>query len=199
MKLLELFCGTKSVGKIFEESFEVTSVDILQKWDPTICSDILDFDYKQFPVGYFDVIWASPPCTTFSTAKFTNIGRNGLTYEKCMEDIEKYGLPPLNKTLEIIDYLQPKIWLIENPRDGKMRHYIDRPYTDTAYCRYGFNYRKRTRIWNNLDLKLLECNHKGQHTNTLSMRRGGFSKEQKYVIPPDLVKSIYDQVLEVFH
>ena len=27
----------------------------------------------------------------------------------------------------------------------------DLPYFDTDYCKFGFNYRKRTRLWTNLD------------------------------------------------
>ncbi len=48
MKLLELFKGTGSVGKVFKELYpngDVVSVDILKKYSPTFCGDIMDFDY----------------------------------------------------------------------------------------------------------------------------------------------------------
>jgi hypothetical protein len=67
MRLLELFSGTGSVRKAVGETFdEVVSIDILQKFNPTECCDILNWDYKKYPVGYFDAIWASPPCTEYS-------------------------------------------------------------------------------------------------------------------------------------
>ena len=48
MKLLEIFCGTKSIGKVFEKNgWEVYSVDLEERFEPTECVDILDFDYKK--------------------------------------------------------------------------------------------------------------------------------------------------------
>jgi site-specific DNA-cytosine methylase len=72
MRLLELFSGTGSIGVAFEKrGFEVISVDIDPKSNPTFCCDILEFDYRQFPPGHFDVVWASPPCTMYSRARTT--------------------------------------------------------------------------------------------------------------------------------
>ena len=58
--LLELCCGTKSVGKVFERSFEVISVDNTPKWRPTHLVDIMDWDYKVLgPPGTFEFLWSS--------------------------------------------------------------------------------------------------------------------------------------------
>ena len=66
------------------------------------------------------------------------------------------------RTLEIIDYLSPKYFLIENPQSGLLKHQPviqGRRYNDLDYCRYGLPYRKRTRIWNNLTtFEPLLCN-----------------------------------------
>ena len=150
MKLLELFSGTKSVGKVAENlGYEVISLDLK---NADINCDILDWDYTTYPVGYFDVIWASPPCNTFSRLRESNIGRNGYTKESIQSDIENIGLPVLRKTEEIITYFQPKYYFIENPQSGRMKEYItDKPYYDVDYCKYSdWGYRKRTRIWTNL-------------------------------------------------
>jgi len=62
------------------------------------------------------------------------------------------GVPILRKTEEIIAYFQPKFYFIENPDSGAMKQFItDRPFYVVDYCRYGFPYRKRTRIWTNLE------------------------------------------------
>ena len=67
MKSLDLFCGTKSFSKVAEEKgFECTTLDILEKFNPTICCDLMDWDYTQYKPGDFDIVWASPPCTDYS-------------------------------------------------------------------------------------------------------------------------------------
>mgnify|MGYP000213327476 CR=1 FL=1 len=67
MKLLELFSGTGSVGNVARSlGFDVISLDLK---NADINTDILDWDYTIYPVGYFDVVWASPPCTEYSKAK----------------------------------------------------------------------------------------------------------------------------------
>ena len=67
MKSLDLFCGTKSFSKVAEKKgYECTTLDILEKFNPTICCDLMDWDYKENPPSYYDVIWASPNCQTYS-------------------------------------------------------------------------------------------------------------------------------------
>ena len=66
MKLLELFCGTKSVGKVAEKlDIDTVSLDILPKFNPDVCCNIMYFDYLKtaHPEGHFDFIWASLSCT----------------------------------------------------------------------------------------------------------------------------------------
>ena len=65
MRLLELFSGTGSVGNVASDmGFEVISVD--RDLPATHKCDIMDWNCKQYPPNYFDVLWMSPPFTEYS-------------------------------------------------------------------------------------------------------------------------------------
>jgi len=204
--LLEICCGTKSIGKVFERNgWNVISLDIDQKWCPTICSDILSWDYKSaYPPFYFDYIWASPPCQTFSTGRNIMINKKGWSRERIYNDMVNIGLPPVQRTLEIIRYFKPKCFTIENPQSGKLKNFLDLPYSDCSYCQYGLPYRKNTRLWNNIKLKLEKCKCKGIHQASVmgnkntprDVQERRQKTEELYIIPPLLVESIYEQVME---
>ena len=156
MKLLELFSGTKSVGNVAEQlGYEVVSLDLK---DADINCNILDWDYTIYPTGYFDVIWASPPCDTFSILRKCWTERYGHTVETMQTDIDNIGLPILRRTEDVINYFNPTYYFIENPQTGSMKESIDKPYYDVDYCKYAdWGYRKRTRVWTNLIGLHQEC------------------------------------------
>ena len=140
MRALVLCSGTGSVDRAFErKGWEVTSVDWLAKFRPTLCVDITQWDYRAaFPKDHFQFVWASPACTHFSLARTTGGPR----------DIE--GATALVKgCLEIAAYFGCE-WCLENPATGLLRRQPlmqGLAWTDTCYCKYGFDYRKHTRLW----------------------------------------------------
>ena len=72
-KMLDLFCGTGSWDAPFRKlNWEVHTLDINPRFKPTMCCDLMNWDFEKFEPGYFDVIVASPPCQLFSHA---NTGR----------------------------------------------------------------------------------------------------------------------------
>ena len=139
MRLLELFSGTKSVGKVAEQlGYEVISL-YLKNAD--INTDILHWDYTTYEPKHFQVIWASPPCTEYSRALATRTRNISSANQVVL------------KTLEIIEYLNPDYYIIENPQTGFLKEQTfmyGLPYKDIDYCKYGMQYRKRTRLWNNV-------------------------------------------------
>lgn len=141
-RLLELFKGTGSVGRVFAANgFHVTSVDMVPRWRPTIRRNILYWNYRRhFRPGHFDVIWASPPCTEFSVAKTTGPPRN-----------LRLANAIVRRTLQIIRYLRPRHWFLENPQTGLLkdqRQMRGLSFVDVDYCRFSdWGYRKPTRVW----------------------------------------------------
>lgn len=152
MRILELFSGTGSVGKVAQQlGWDVVAVDISDELGHVdILVDIMKWDYKTYPPKHFDIIWGSPPCATFSILQYCTVGRNGRTKEGIVQKMHSVGVPVLMKLLEIIMYFQPSFWFIENPKTGRMKEFLSLPYYDVDYCRYGYNYKKPTRIWTNV-------------------------------------------------
>ena len=63
MKLLELFAGTGSIGKV-ARILGIETVSLDRDMEADIRIDIMDWDYQSaYEPGHFDIIWASPPCT----------------------------------------------------------------------------------------------------------------------------------------
>ena len=148
VRALDLFSGTHSFSKVAKDlGYECVSLDISPKYNPDIVCDILEFDYKIWPVGYFDFIWASPPCTLFSVAAahmFTEQQRN--------ERFER-GKAVAQRALEIVEYLKPKRFVFENPLSSaiwKQGIFDHIPKKKVSYCMYDFPYRKNTMLATNV-------------------------------------------------
>ena len=76
MKVLELFAGTRSIGKAFEaRGHEVYSVEWNKDFEGiSLYADISTLTAEQIiaEFGRPDVIWASPDCSTFSMAAISH-------------------------------------------------------------------------------------------------------------------------------
>ena len=200
MRVLELFKGTGSIGKYINKAhpeWEVISLDILSKYNPTICIDIIDWDYKVYEPGYFDIIWASPECKVYCNLQGSLLkqkwGNNEedqkANLEKARRNNDKYVL----RALEIIEYFKPSKWFIENPWNSNMKTIPELnqlPSYRFDYCRFGFPYQKPTRIWSNKILENMKCNCKKGHEYQLCM--SNHFKDRKNH-RPDKSKSIRDR------
>ncbi len=107
----------------YADIMEVTAQDIIEKF------------------GKPDVIWASPPCTSYSIAAISHHReKNPITGNlDPVSDFAKLSDNLVQHTIELIRELQPKYWFIENPRGGlrKMTFMKDLPRYTVTYCQYG--------------------------------------------------------------
>jgi len=158
MRILELYSGTKAISKSFaSHDWETLTIDNNPNLKPDICIDMLDFDISILPKEWHhpDVIWASPPCTTFSVCTIARHWHNG----KCNSSRGFTGLALVMKAIEIIRQLRPKFYFIENPR-GMLRNQwfmLDFPRHSVTYCQYGEKYQKPTDIWTNANFQAKRC------------------------------------------
>ena len=194
---LFLCSGTGSVGEPFRErGWEVTDVDWDGRFGAEVQTDITTWDYKaMFELGHFDAIWASPDCTQYSKAR---------ARAKTPQDFETAD-NFVQACHDIIEYLKPRIWLIENPDAGylKTRTVVEGlPYVRIDYCMYGAPYRKRTRIWTNCTTwkpKLCARSHVINGKHMCQAQHGPskgyktcFSKDQLHRLPKALCQEIFD-------
>ena len=203
-RALDLFCGTKSAARVLEShGFQVETVDSDPKRDPSHCVDVMSWDYRAvYPPGHFDIVVAAPPCTEYSVA--LNGGR-----ARCLEEADAI----VRKTLEIIEYLQPKRWWLETPRTGLLarRDFMSQyPFVDCDHCQFeDTGYQKPTRFFGSSHLAELApvlCDFKTclglvfpekgssrampHHRNRMGGNGGSAKKEVAYHIPSAMVEYV---------
>jgi hypothetical protein len=212
MKVLELFAGSRSFSKVAETLGHKVYTTDNQDFEAIdqVC-DIFDFDINKIPYEP-DIIWASPPCTSFSVA---SIGRHWNKDHTPKTEKAELGVAIVKKTIEIINYLKPKYWFIENPR-GKLRKLDfmqDFNRATVCYCKYGDTRMKPTDIWTNFlyhpDLWVgwkpremcfngnKNCHHepapRGSQTGTQGLK-GDYLRSQ---IPAELFIDIFNDIKKI--
>ena len=158
MRVLELFAGTRSIGKAFERAgHEVYSIE----WDKNFenidwyedigkitAQDIIE------RFGKPDVIWASPDCSSFSIAAISHHRRKNPETGNLdpVSDYAKFCDKVDQNVLKLIKDLNPTYYWIENPVGGlrKMTWMQDIPYRyTTTYCQWGEKRMKPTDLFTN--------------------------------------------------
>lgn len=157
MKVLELFCGTKSISNAFKErGHEVFTVDWQKDFEPTLCADIMTLTVEgilQLCGGKPDVIWASPDCTTYSIAGHRSHRVKNEETGECVP-VSEYAVfcDAVNRhVIELIEAIRPKVYFIENPMGmfRKMRFIQGIPRYTVTYCQYDYPFMKPTDIFTN--------------------------------------------------
>ena len=146
MNILELFAGSRSIGKVAEKrGHNIFSIDLHNFNGIDLAKDIEFVTPKDIPFKP-DMIWASPPCTTYSIA--------GIHFHRPLEaPMSEFAIKSdrlVKKTLELINYYNC-IYYIENPRGllRKQKFMEGIPRTTVWYCKYGDTSAKPTDIFSN--------------------------------------------------
>lgn len=157
MKVLELFAGTRSIGKAFEKhGHEVYSIewnkdfdniDWYEDIDKITAQDIID------RFGHPDVIWASPDCTSYSLAAISHHRTKNKETGNLdpITDYAKFCDKVNAHVIDLIHELNPNYFFIENPRGGlcNMTFMQGIPKYLVTYCQYGDTRMKPTHIFTN--------------------------------------------------
>ena len=201
MNTLELFAGSRSFSKVAEQLGHRVYTSDNQDFEKIdqVC-DIFNFDVNKLPYAP-DVVWTSPPCTSFSVA---SIGHHWNKDNTPKTEKAELGVAIVKKTIEIIEQLRPKYWFIENPR-GKLRKLDfmqDFQRKTVTYCSYGDMRMKPTDIWTNFNFATRpmcfngnkDCHHepapRGSKTGTQGLK-GDYLRSQ---IPPALFEDIFKEI-----
>jgi hypothetical protein len=208
LKLVELFAGSRCVGKAGEElGMKVFSAD----WQPF---DNIDFvgDIENMKINDVpfvpDVVWASPDCTTYTIAAIST-HRNGTEpkseYAKKCDQVNRHFISLIKQWLEKNPNLK---FYIENPRGmlRKMPFMQEFKRHTVWYCQYGDDRAKPTDIWTNNDEWLprpmchngnKNCHHqpapRGSKTGTQG-RKGSYNRS---MIPHQLCIEALSAVVKI--
>ena len=207
MNILELFAGSRSVGKVAEElGHKVFSVDVKDFEGINLVKDIEFLEKKDIPFKP-NFIWASPPCTTYSV--MTGVHRDKITKEPWTDFAEKSDRL-VKKTLKIIKEFNC-IYFIENPRGSlrKMDFMLGLPRTTIWYCKYGDKRAKPTDLWSNNIYSLFntkgfipktcfnnnkKCQHEPSPRGSRTGTQGLKNNYERSKIPPLLCKEIIQSI-----
>ena len=207
MKVLELFAGSRSFSKVAEGMGMETHTTDFKDFEgiDQVC-DIFDFDYER--VGFIpDIIWASPPCRTFSVASISKHWTGGIrAYKPKTEDAE-HGLRMIIKMKEIISHYtelnNDLYFIIENPR-GLLRKMPEMKIYNLEretvwYCQYGDTRAKPTDIWTN-DMSWIPrlkcrngntiCHHEPAPRGSKTGTQGLKGNYERSIVPKELCEEI---------
>jgi len=152
---IDLCSGRGGFSQAFVQAgWEVVTVDIESKFNPTICADVTALSAekieeatakKSFAAYDRIIVLASPPCERFSLACRT-WPKKGV--QKAMETV--------GACLELIAEIKPNYWVLENPK-ARLRWFLGTPKGTIRLSDYGTPYLKPTDYWGNVPLPFLKA------------------------------------------
>lgn len=208
MNILELFAGSRSIGKVGDKlGMNVFSVDWEKYEGIDLCIDVAKLKKEDVPFVP-DFVWASPDCTTYSIAAISTHRNNTepkSEYAKKCDITNQHFISLIKEWLEINPDM---VFFIENPRGmlRKMPWMQEFKRHTIWYCQYGDERAKPTDIWTNSDKWFpkpvcrngnKECHHapapRGSKTGTQG-RKGSYERSK---IPEQLCYEVLESLNKV--
>lgn len=207
MNVLELFAGSRSIGKVAESlGMNVFSCD----WKPfeniDFIGDIENLNISDLPFTP-DFVWASPDCTTYSIAACSTHRSNSIEPKseyavKC----DRVNIHFINIIKELLIINPNMVFFIENPRGmlRKMPFMQEFKRHTIWYCQYGDDRAKPTDIWTNSETwKPREmckngnpnCNHERAPRGSKTGTQGKKGSYDRSIIPQQLCKEILKSII----
>jgi len=205
MKTVELFAGTQSFSKVARElGHETFTVDNNSKFNCDVTIDLNNGLTEEVwnRIREADVVWMSPPCTTFSMAAGNTHWDADRSPKTPQAEIGKRLLDLCKHIGEICTTLGIHFF-IENPR-ARARWFLPVEWRKTAwYCQYGDSRAKPTDIWTNLSKwnpktchnfkknQPKHCHHEAAPRGSKTGTQGLKGNMERSVIPPALFHEIF--------
>lgn len=195
MKVLDLFAGLEGWSNPFRDrGHEVFSTDFDPQFKVDLIKNILDITPSDIPWTP-DIILASPPCEAFSVM---NIGKNwtgpdDINPHQPKTDRAILAMKILDRTIWLIKELNPKYFVIENPRAKMRKMPIMQEFEcrTVAYCQYGMRWMKPTDLFGGFPPSLIlrpmckrgsPC-HEAAPRGSRTGIQGKHSAEDRAVVP----------------
>lgn len=201
--VLDLFSGTGSGTQAFRESdkYDVIGIDIMARPNDDLVMDIMNIRASMFRKYDIRLIWASPPCVSFSKASNKDNWRHKEAYSMPKRQEAFKGIQLVYKTLYIVECANPDFWFMENPK-GELEKVLGRPQAQKikefkknnhpkyynmrrfqgyiTLCSFGHDYMKPTMLYGDhpRGFNYKYCG-KGRNCHNSSPRGGGLGIQGK--------------------